>query len=599
MLINGIRFGNLHSSGRMPTFRMPVSAIERIEIIRGPGSALYGADAFAGVINVITKSGAEIDGVRVPARRGSFDSTDGLLQWGTQAGDWKFGVSIESQRSEGDDDRKIETDYQTILDRIFGTSASFAPGQLQTNYDILDTHLSLTNEHWSAHFWNWQQNGGGQGAGAADTLDPVGRQEVDQNLFDIGYTSASNIPLWEIGFHYSYQHTRNRATFQIFPSGTVLPIGSSGNVNFVSPVGLVQFPDGLHGNPGSDEDIHFADVFAEYVGFENHRIRLGAGGRSEQLENYETKNFGPGVIDGTQPIVDGALTQVRGTPYIFMPDKTRISRFALMQDEWAFAPDWELTAGVRYDRYSDFGDTTNPRLALVWSTSYNLTSKLLYGRAFRAPSLSELYFINNPSVLGNPNLRPETIDTVELAFDYRPSAALQWNLSLLDYRAKDLIEFITDPGTAAKTAQNARNQNGRGLELEMSWSISDAWHLRANYAYQNSEDEDTGVAIHDVPQKHFYANLTFKPETAWQASAQLNWVGGRRRAEGDPRPAIDDYAWANVTLRHTSVLPGLSMALSVRNVFNADAREPSNGNIDDYPLEGRSAWFEVAYRFSQ
>ena len=84
--------------------------------------------------------------------------------------------------------------------------------------------------------------------------------------------------------------------------------------------------------------------------------------------------------------------------------------------------DWYLTAGVRHDQYSDFGGTTNPRLALVWDTAYNLTSKLLYGQAFRPPSFSELYNINNPVGQGNPNLKPETNQSVELALPGRRPA---------------------------------------------------------------------------------------------------------------------------------------------------------------------------------
>ena len=106
------------------------------------------------------------------------------------------------------------------------------------------------------------------------------------------------------------------------------------------------------------------------------------------------------------------------TPYASLPEKARENRYMFLQDAWAFAPNWELTTGIRYDHYSDFGSTTNPRIALVWQITPDFFTKLLYGRAFRAPSFRELY-LNNITVLrGNPNLEPETIDTLELAFDY-------------------------------------------------------------------------------------------------------------------------------------------------------------------------------------
>ena len=140
-----------------------------------------------------------------------------------------------------------------------------------------------------------------------------------------------------------------------------------------------------------------------------------------------------------------------------------------MQDEWKFANDWELTAGVRYDHYSDFGDTINPRFALVWQTRYELTTKLLYGRAFRAPSFAETRAINNPANLGNPNLDPETIQTLELAFDYRPADTLQLGLNLFGYQWDNIIRFVPDPGAPSRTTQNTGKQMGYGLELEADW----------------------------------------------------------------------------------------------------------------------------------
>ncbi len=86
------------------------------------------------------------------------------------------------------------------------------------------------------------------------------------------------------------------------------------------------------------------------------------------------------------PLPTGRLIDVRalGEP-LFIAEENRTDLYGFVQDEWRFAPDWTLTAGVRVDRYSDFGTTVNPRLALVGNLSPSLTAKLLYGRAFRAP----------------------------------------------------------------------------------------------------------------------------------------------------------------------------------------------------------------------
>src|SRR5207237_2069032 len=114
----------------------------------------------------------------------------------------------------------------------------------------------------------------------------------------------------------------------------------------------------------------------------------------------------------------GSIVDVSSTAPFLLPHDRKVS-YAFAQDEWTVAKDWTLTAGVRHDEYSDFGGTTNPRLALVWEAAYNVTAKLLYGTAFRAPSFTELYVINNPVLIGNPNLQPEKMKTMEAALSWQ------------------------------------------------------------------------------------------------------------------------------------------------------------------------------------
>ena len=109
----------------------------------------------------------------------------------------------------------------------------------------------------------------------------------------------------------------------------------------------------------------------------------------------ESKNF----YADFSPRPNG-VEDVSDTDEVFMPEADRESYFVYVQGVVQMAPDWELTAGGRFDDYTDIGSTTNPRLALVWSTSLNLTTKFLYGRAFRAPSFAELLTLNNPVALG-------------------------------------------------------------------------------------------------------------------------------------------------------------------------------------------------------
>lgn len=596
LLVNGLPFNDLITGSRPPLFNLPVANISRIEIVRGPGSAVFGADAFAGVINIITRSASESHGTTVGGRAGSFDSQDGWVQYGGELNGWDTAVSVEASRSEGDRGRTVGSDLQTSFDAQFGTHASLAPGSLDTRYRVLNSSITLNREHWNIWLNSWNLRDAGVGAGAAQALDPKGSQDVDQYALVVDYSNADLVRHWTLDTRLAYRVMDQSAAFYLLPAGARVPIGADGNVGTTphsscSPVCMVDFPDGLRGNPGGKLTHTRLEVAGNYSGFLDHRLRLAIGVDRNEFAAREEKNFGPNVIDGTVSPIDGTLTDVTGTPYVFSPDRRRNDGYVSLQDEWRLAPDWELTAGVRHDNYSDFGRTTNPRLALVWATDYNLTSKLLYGRAFRAPSLTELYFRNNPTVIGNPNLKPETIDMLELVFDYRPAYDIETVLSLYAYQADDIIEFDSN-----HVAQNARSQEGHGLELDGGWQATDTLQLKGNLALQYSEDKQTGATTPNAPRYKVYLAARWRMAQTWSSQLQSTWVGDRVRPNTDARPAIRDYNLVDLALRYQPLGQRWELAAMVRNLFDTTAREPSTGTIpDDYPLAGRAVFLEARF----
>ncbi|MAZ66620.1 MAG: hypothetical protein CMF25_05875 [Kangiellaceae bacterium] len=303
-----------------------------------------------------------------------------------------------------------------------------------------------------------------------------------------------------------------------------------------------------------------------------------------------------GTINELPYIVNGSLTDVTNTPFVYSDNAERDISYVSIQDVWDFHNDWSLTAGVRYDDYSDFGSTTNPRLALVWSTSHNLTTKLLYGEAFRAPSFSELYSKNNPVIIGNLELEPEEIKTSELVFDYRPTEHLSLNLTFFHYQADQLIEFVPQPDGTSK-AQNVRGQDGQGFETEIDWQPNDKVHLITNFAFQDTEDAKTGDRIADAPRKQLYSRFDLDLRENLTYFSQLNWVIDRERAKGDPRDDLENYATLDVGLRAQRVFDNMNIGLTVRNLTDEDIVEPSSGTIDDYPMEGRHFVGEVSFKF--
>ncbi|MDQ7051186.1 MAG: TonB-dependent receptor plug domain-containing protein [Enterobacterales bacterium] len=107
---------------------MPVQAISRIEVIRGPGSAIYGADAFAGVINIITKTADDMGSNSVGFRFGTFNTKDFWINYSNQSSELKTAIIFESHNTDGYD-AVIEKDRQSFFDQVFATSASLAPGE--------------------------------------------------------------------------------------------------------------------------------------------------------------------------------------------------------------------------------------------------------------------------------------------------------------------------------------------------------------------------------------------------------------------------------------------------------------------------------------
>ena len=606
MMIDGVPIKTPTTGTRPVGFNFPAENISRVEVIRGPGSAIYGADAYSGVINIITKTAEDIEAINIGGRLGSFDSNDFWLQTAYQEQDWQVAFSFAYQHSNGDDSRIIDSDFQSFLDTGAGTSASLAPGPLNTGHEIFDTHIDFKYENFGLKLWNWKATTQ-TGAGSASALDPQGSDETELYLIDTRYSLAAGSPNWDLTVHSYYYRHDTQANFTLLPPGTLVPIGEDGNLNFrrteaeIQDLGLADatlFINGVIGNPGGvTEDINL-EFIGLYSGVKNHRIRFSVGGLHQKVSTTESKNFGPTVIDGTERAVNGVLTDVTGDPNaIFLPDTSRDLQYISLQDEWDITKNWSLVSGIRYDDYSDSGSTTNPRIALVWLPNETLTTKLLYGSAFRAPSIGERLFVNNPASIGNPDLNPEKIDTIELAINVKASSELQTSINFFKYEAVDLIEFVDD-GTGTSIADNARDQDGYGFEWELDWVPTPKFHFKTNFSWQNSEDSDTGEPIADAPEKQLTILSSYKLLDKTALTLKYNFVADRNRVSADPREEIDDYGLLDLGVHFNNIYDLFDIALLVKNATDEDAREPGALFIEnDIPLEERSFWASISLSF--
>jgi outer membrane receptor for ferrienterochelin and colicins len=584
MLVNGIPITNVLAGDRGQIWGgMPLENVERIEVIRGPGSALYGADAFSGVINIITKTAAEIDGTELGARVGSFNSRDAWVQHGGKLGKLDAAFYLGVGQTDGQKGI-IQQDAQSAWDRVYSTNASLAPGPIDAERKTIDARADLSHEAWRFRS-AYQQREVGGGMGVAGSLDPNGRGHSSRLYLDMRYAKTNWAPSWDVSGVAGYYNNKETGD----PGYTLFPAGAFGGA----------FPNGMIGTPAHSERHEHASVSAFYSGIERHRIRIGTGYRIEDIYKIqETKNY-----DATFAPLPGGLTDVSGDPNLvyMLPHKRNVS-YAFAQDEWSFANDWALTAGVRHDRYSDFGGTTNPRLALVWDAAYNIVVKAMYGTAFRAPSFNELYSINNPVVFGNSNLKPETITTDELAFSWQPVARLQNNLNFFRYRMRDII--LSSPSDPQ--FHNAGDQVGRGLELESTIDATSDFRLTGNYSLQHSIDQTTGQDAGMAPHRRLFVRADWRFAPLWHVGVKANYVADRMREPGDTRAKIPDYTLVDLTLRRESVAGDWDMRAMVTNLFDRDAREPTfqsvgttvPGNpitLSDLPLPGRAVYLQFQH----
>jgi iron complex outermembrane receptor protein len=583
MLVNGVPVTTAFQGNRGNVWGgLPLENVARIEVIRGPGSALYGADAFTGVINVTTKTAADIAGTQFGVRAGSFATRDAWMLHGGELGSIEVAGYLRVGHTDGDR-RTVTADAQTGWDRLMTTHASLAPGPIDNRRDNLDGSLDLSYGEWRLRLGYKKRDDVGSAAGVAQALDPTGRNYSERVTSDLTYQTNSLARNWDFTLQANFMRYKEFSDLTLFPAGANLGGGP--------------FADGMIGNPYKWEQHGRLHAAALYDGFEQHRVRFGTGVQKEDIYRVrETKNFNPNFSPiGTGSFAD--ITDVSDTA-AFLKPHSRMVRYWFAQDEWNFGKDWTLTAGLRRDSYSDVGATTNPRLALAWEAAYNLTAKLLYGTAFRAPSFVELYNINNPVQVGNPNLKPEKMRTVEAALSWLPVPKLQLGVNVFHYDMRDTLQIGPD-----YVWQNAGEQTGKGMELEAIWDAASGLRLSGNYSRQVSTDVATGKDAGLAPHDHLYFRTDWRFAPGWALSGQLNAIGKRERAPADAREPLRGYNTVDLTLRtENSGSMHWNFTASVRNLFNVDAREPSPYGLlfvsvpDDFPLPGRSLYLQAEYR---
>ncbi len=560
---------------------LPVSIIERVEIIRGPGSALFGADATAGVINVITKTAGKIESSEAGVRVGSFDTKSAWIQHGAQLNGFEIGFTADLSKT-GGYSPLITSDRQTQQDQNYNPDVSYAPDNASYGWNSEDIRLSIARGNWRLHTDYVRHSNMEIGLTGAGVLDPVTRASDNAYNIDLFYNNQTFNNDWVLSSELRYKNLEysSGSGFQERPPGFVDASGA--------------YPDGQINHMQSAERQLAFEISGLYSGIQRHALRLGAGYTLQDLyyvEQWVNSGLGP---DGIMLPAGSPLVNVSDSPYAFAPEKIRKIRYFFLQDIWSISNDWELTAGARYDHYSDFGHAINPRLALVWQSTDKLTSKLMYGQAFRAPAYQEL-FSETSRALPNDQLDAERSQTLDLSFSYAASNNLQLSMNLFYVEQTDIIQAINVVGVPKKQFQNTGDHMTEGIEFEVQWQVLDDLRILANYAIQNPENDE--FQYFQVPEKTAYARADWGFLPKWNWSLQSNWFGKRPRPSTDSHAPLDSYFMTDTTFRYAGQ-KNIELVGSIRNLFDIDAREYSTGSIeDDLALPDRNVYIEMRYKF--
>jgi len=533
-------------------FPVDIDLVERVEVVRGPSSSLYGANAFFGVINVITKRGGNIDGVEASGSAGSWRTFAGRATLGKEfSGGAELLLSGSAAGSEGQDLYFPEYDNTA-------TNNGVAENDDHEKYNSLFAKASWGDFTFEAvRAYRKKDLPTGQYGTAFD--DDRTNAEDLSGYVDLRYekdlANGVNVLARSYFDHFSYN---GDAIYSFDPS-------------------LV------NKNRGDSESW---GVELKAVAKVRERHRVTAGGefrydfRKDQQNFYE--GISPANLDSRQSSKEWA---------------------AYLQDEFRIHPKLILNAGVRYDHYSTFGGTTNPRLGLIWMPREKTAAKLLYGRAFRSPNSFEMYFGNIGWVKPNPGVRPETIHSYEAILEqYAQGLGADWKFTAAayHYRIKGLITLQADPADGQYFFGNNQSIEADGMELEAEGKLSGGIEGRASYAFQRAEYTDTGSTIPNSPKHMAKLNLSF-PLLAGKLylSPEAQYVGRRQNTAGKTQGTVQGYFVANATLLARELPWGLELSASVYNLFDQDYADLAGAeNLQNsLPQDGRSYRIKATARF--
>ncbi len=562
---------------------LPLKNVKRIEIIRGPGSALYGANAFLAVINIITKDSSDIDGIEVSSGFGSYDTQEYGIMYGKEYRGLNIAGFVDFYNTNGLSDT-IKRDI--LSGQQFFNQFSLAPGDTDDGRKKFDVYLkaSYKDLELNAKYLNKDSE---PFVSHNFMLTNDSDQEMDFFMADLKYKieigDKTTIKPRLYFDQYYYELSP-----EFLPDGFIIPNDLDGDGDFE------RFVDGQEGIAKVMDRRAGGDIQVDFDLSENNTFTFGF--------NYEWQKQGEvRTYTNWDPQTGAVLDELqKNSDVAFVPEATRQIWALYLQDKWDLADNLGLTIGIRHDHYNDFEGTTNPRIGLVWNFIDNASLKLLYGQAFRAPSFVEL-FSNGPVTFGNSNLEPETIRTYEVELGYKVFKDIKITANYFFNVIRDLIiESSFTPQIELATFGNQSGANVQGVEFEVKADFSGLLagaYAFANYTYQDAESR--GDPLPDVPKHKGNVGINAGITKYLNANLHAFISGSRIREEADTRDDSPGYALLNLTLIAKNFFKDMKITASLNNLLDKNYNDPTPINTipTDLPRPGRTFFVELGYSF--
>ena len=570
LLINGhTNNDNFYNGAAVgPVLGINIDAVERIEVVRGPGSALYGTGALFAVIDIITKDASAIDGLRVSAEGGSLG---------------RKGLSGVYGRELG---QSVEFTLSGLWRDADGQDLYYA------EYDAPDTNNGIAED------LDWGRAGGAHGSlrvgdFTAQAMFSSRKTGIPTGAFEITFNDPDASTLDEQAFlELRYSSEPNAKT----------GVMARGYLDYYHYMGVYPIEDEPHYLEENDSRWGGAELQLRLDPREFTRHIVGVEVQRHFMVDYH-------IWQGDAQYID--------TGYPF----TVLSVYA--QNIYQPLDDLSLTLGVRKDMYSndpgresaaaaavgkgksdawiaekleEGGDPASPRVALVYTPSVSTAIKLLYGEAFRAPTRFELFYEDPDAFKPSPWLVPEGIRTTEAVWEQRIGRDLLGVVSAYRYEMRYLIDEVVDPKDEIALYKNVSEVHAEGMEVELRGQIGDRGRGYASYAYQKAEDADSGGRLTNSPAHLARAGVVVPVLPKVYAAAELLVESGRLTVQDTKTDAV---ALLNLNLSTTDLFGGARAALLVRNVLDEAYAYPGGFEHLQAAItqNGRDVTLAVEHRF--